>query len=297
MEPFEFKAGAQACASRGLDMCARRIGSSAFYEKHPYCCFCGGSVGAETVEHAPPRVLFRDKKRLKGLEFPACKRCNNGTSDLDQVAALFCLTMGAALNPDMDSEYWEKIFLGVKNNSPEVIDYLARDVEPHFWDLGERRETLIRSKINRKLFHHYLNPWAAKLTYAIWYEVTGTAIDEEIVVYINWLTNEKIMRDGVPEGLFDIAPHGGALQNGKLESSDQFMYRSNLNAIEKLGFVMLETHQSGVACAFIMPKHHRKERYLPTQRGSLFATSPEKGIEAWSPYSLGFMNCDLDEPV
>jgi hypothetical protein len=47
---------------------------------HPWCCFCGGSEAAVSLDHQPARIIFPDKHRPKGLEFPACAVCNNQTS-------------------------------------------------------------------------------------------------------------------------------------------------------------------------------------------------------------------------
>jgi hypothetical protein len=49
------------------------------------CIYCAGENVATTIEHMPPISLFEGRQRPKGLEFPACQPCNNGTghSDLD----------------------------------------------------------------------------------------------------------------------------------------------------------------------------------------------------------------------
>lgn len=47
---------------------------------HPYCCFCGGTVPAVSLDHQPARIMFPDRLRPKGLEFPACETCNAQTS-------------------------------------------------------------------------------------------------------------------------------------------------------------------------------------------------------------------------
>ena len=40
------------------------------------CCFCGGTEAAVNMDHQPARVMFPDRHRPKGLEFPACSVCN-----------------------------------------------------------------------------------------------------------------------------------------------------------------------------------------------------------------------------
>lgn len=51
-----------------------------FVSRHPWCCFCGGTQPARSIDHQPPRIWFPDKHRPKGLEFPACEVCNAQTS-------------------------------------------------------------------------------------------------------------------------------------------------------------------------------------------------------------------------
>ena len=66
-----------------------------FLKQHPFCCFCGGEKPATTIDHVPSIQLFRLKKRPKGLEFPACKQCNQSTGTHELVAAFL-------------SRFWEK---------------------------------------------------------------------------------------------------------------------------------------------------------------------------------------------
>jgi hypothetical protein len=47
-----------------------------------------GGIGADTIEHMPPIQMFRLRQRPKGMEYPACRRCNNGTGVSDLIASL-----------------------------------------------------------------------------------------------------------------------------------------------------------------------------------------------------------------
>lgn len=49
------------------------------------CVYC--SRPPESVEHMPPIGLFARRHRPQGLEFPACKACNNGTRAADLATA------------------------------------------------------------------------------------------------------------------------------------------------------------------------------------------------------------------
>ena len=56
--------------------------------EHPFCCYCGGLKPATTIDHQPPKILFPNKHRPKGLEFSACEDCNRASSGDDAVFAL-----------------------------------------------------------------------------------------------------------------------------------------------------------------------------------------------------------------
>jgi len=67
---------------------ARRRAHAQLLSSSPWCIYCGGSQPADTIEHMPPVMMFIRKQRPKGLEFPSCRECNNGTSKSDLVASL-----------------------------------------------------------------------------------------------------------------------------------------------------------------------------------------------------------------
>jgi len=67
---------------------ARRRAHAQLLSSSPWCIYCGGSQPADTIEHMPPVMMFIRKQRPKGLEFPSCRKCNNGTSKSDLVASL-----------------------------------------------------------------------------------------------------------------------------------------------------------------------------------------------------------------
>ncbi len=64
------------------------------------CIYC--ERRADDVEHMPPRVMFKEKLRLSGLEFPSCRPCNKGTSAADLVASFV-----ARLDPDGHVQGWQ----------------------------------------------------------------------------------------------------------------------------------------------------------------------------------------------
>lgn len=245
---------------------------------HPFCCFCGGTTPTETVEHAPPKAFFKDKNRLKGLEFPACRRCNNGSSQLDQVASLLCLAMSDALNNNIDQDYIERLIRGVRNNTPEVLDYLSGPAQKDIVRIRGLFLNTMRVTFDRRLMTEWLNPWAAKQAYALWYEHSKSILDENSSVFTCWLTNDKLIRSGIPSKLFDIATEPGFLIQGSKTSSEQFFYRYSANFDIGIGLFAIGAQNSALAIALVVKDEFINDLNDNVNQFSKFKSDAERGI-------------------
>src|SRR5688572_17251940 len=98
---------------------AKRRAHASILKLDPRCIYCGER--ADTIEHMPPRMMFRGKQRPKGLEFPSCRPCNNGTSQSDIVASLI-----GRVSPDpttqMEADEFKKLLLSVHQNVPGLLE-------------------------------------------------------------------------------------------------------------------------------------------------------------------------------
>jgi len=100
-----------------------------FKKKHPFCCLCGGEIPTQTIEHAPPKIMFWDKQRWPGLEVPACQRCNHGSSQSDQLAAFYAIAQspdfyGTDTNEDR-IKFFDKLGRGCQNNISEFGSFFV----------------------------------------------------------------------------------------------------------------------------------------------------------------------------
>ena len=103
------------------------------------------------------------------------------------------LTMGQAFHGPTAHDYWEKLVKGVRNNNREVLGYLKLDgTKDVLYQILGKLEPLKRMEIDRRLFADWLNPWAAKQGYALWYHHTGEILDENARVYVRWILNDSI---------------------------------------------------------------------------------------------------------
>jgi hypothetical protein len=98
----------------------RKRGHAAILAANPFCIYCGGTERATTIDHMPPRIMFRSEHRPGQFEFPSCAPCNQRTKATDQFAAYI-----GRLYPDpttaAELEDVRKILDALKNNLPEVL--------------------------------------------------------------------------------------------------------------------------------------------------------------------------------
>lgn len=174
----------------------------------------------------PPIQMFRERQRPKGLEFPACKACNHGTSHADLVASL----MGR-LYPDAKTERAKeevkKILKSVANNIPGLLQEmeirragqkLARRTIPNLpTDGGVMRA-------DGPIMTRHMRTFGAKLGFALHYEAHRTPVPIEGGVQAIYFTNVNVARGEIPHRLIELMPEPRTLSQGTRNVSEQFKY-------------------------------------------------------------------------
>jgi hypothetical protein len=203
----------------------KRKTQAALLAKRPGCIYCAGAATATTIEHMPPISLFEGRQRPKGLEFPACRACNNGTGHSDLVAALLARTWFGA-ESEVQRKDVAKIFRGIGNNIPALL---------HEMNLGRGAEKLARKRHNLSadvhplradgpvLTHHILT-FAAKLGFALHYDANGSPVPVAGGVQVMWFSNLQAMKGQIPKELSELLPSPSTLQQGAKSVADQFKY-------------------------------------------------------------------------
>ena len=216
---------------------------------HPRCCICAGGSPTETIEHAPPKIMFWGKLRPKGMEVPACKRCNSEKSRMDQLAA-FC-AFSQYVDPingysDEKMRDFEKVSQGCINNIPDMRDLFK--LPP---DNGEKYQAVIFD--NQRLFIEKLNPWAAKQALAHWFHFTdGRVFPSEGLIAIRWLTNVELSQNAkVFTDLLRMLGRSSGLKQGQWDVDDQFFIRWNINNEEKIGAMLCRYHGTAFVAALV----------------------------------------------
>ena len=80
----------------------------------PLCIYCGKRSGS-TEDHVPPRSLFPKPRPSNLVKVPACRECNAGFSDDDEMLALF-ICLQAGMVGKWQSELHEKVKRAVQKN-------------------------------------------------------------------------------------------------------------------------------------------------------------------------------------
>jgi hypothetical protein len=174
----------------------------------------------------PPISLFEGRQRPKGLEFPACGACNNGTGHSDLVAAMLVRTWPEDLNSQIQQKDAIKIFKAIGNNVPGLL----QEMNP-----GRAAEKLARKRHNLStdvhplradgpiLTHHILT-FAAKLGFALHYDAKGSPVPIAGGALVMWFSNLQAMEGKIPSTLFDMLPSPSTLQQGTKSVANQFKY-------------------------------------------------------------------------
>lgn len=205
------------------------------------CCFCGGLVPADTVDHVPLRAAFTGNVGPEGFEFPACSGCNSGSADSEQVFALYARLSDQTDRND-DKTHNDNLIRGVRNNYPELLP------NPHLPANQKRRalrhfgwlkpDGMLLDDVNlvgvpAKVGDH-IEMVAIKLLAALHYKHLGRALDDQHAVFGAWSQQGLPGVDEAQDVLFSSMPQLviGARVNTNI--GDQFAYRWGQNVKESL---------------------------------------------------------------
>lgn len=210
---------------------ARRRAHAAILEKSPWCIYCGGETPANTIDHMPPIQMFLARQRPKGLEFPACNDCNQGTRHADLVAALMGRMYPDAKGESAQQEV-KKLLSAIANNIPGLLEEM---------EVGRAGQKLARRRIpnmphdggvlraNGPIVTRHMKMFGAKLGFAFHYEAHKTPIPIAGGVQPMYFTNVNAARGELPMDLIALLPEPKTLEQGSRTVSEQFKIFVGLN--------------------------------------------------------------------
>lgn len=209
----------------------RETFSQRIRREQPFCIFCGGSTPSETVEHYPPRSIFDGKHRPRGLEFGACKECNEASREADLVVAMLSRMM-----PDSKSETGRAEVQRLINSALRIPGF-SKEVRPERDQLG----TLVRYRdiaaqlpswkflrIDGAIVARSMTIFASKLGLALHTATTGRILPPTGAVAVQWYSNLQAYQDALPKEFLAMCGPGRTLRQGDFEVGEQFRVASVL---------------------------------------------------------------------
>jgi hypothetical protein len=173
----------------------------------------------------PPVMMFLRKQRPKGLEFPSCRECNNGTSKSDLVASFVGRLSVDPSTEDAAAEV-KRLFRSVRNNVPGLLQ------EMHIGRAGQKLagKTLPLQegggvvRTNGPLVTKHMLVFGAKLGFALHYEALQMVVPETGGVQPRWFSNAQAARGEIPKELFSLLPATRhTLKQGRREVSNHHL--------------------------------------------------------------------------
>lgn len=213
------------------------------FREHPVCCYCGGNTPATTIDHMPPSVFFYRKHRPKGLELPACERCNHGTSKDEQIVAMI-----SRMDPVDSSDKYHRetklIMQAVASNHPTLFKSLFSSEEERY-DFVEKQLGMTPDrdydvskvplmKVDGPELTHSMMTFGRKLTCAIHYYCTRQIIPPTGTLSVIWRSNIQISEGAIPESFLSLLGPAQTLKQGTFSVEDQFAVRTAHSSDGKL---------------------------------------------------------------
>jgi hypothetical protein len=209
------------------------------------CIYC--AAVPDTLEHMPPRAMFRSTHRPSGLEFGTCTSCNNGTSAADLVASF----VARLIQGNDDPNEWHHTEARAKLRTlrlkaPDFLLELFRpDKNKEIWrpSPGGVLTKAVSVHADGPHTKAYLDVFAAKLGMALYREHVGTPLPVVGGVQSRWFLNAGLAQEAA-DSVMRIMPLFSTLKQGGFSRPGQFGYRYNCDL--KSIFAALAWFHSGL---------------------------------------------------
>lgn len=207
----------------------RETFSQRIRREQPFCIFCGGDTPSETLEHYPPRSIFDGKHRPQGMEFGACRECNEASREADLVAATLSRMMPNPKSAAGREEVRKLI------NSVWRIPGFAREFQPdrnqaatlnRLRDIAPRLPSWNFVRIDGPIVAKSMTIFGSKLGLALHTATTGRILPASGAVAVQWYSNLQAYQDALPKEFLAMCGPGRTLRQGDFEVGEQFTVHS-----------------------------------------------------------------------
>ena len=221
----------------------------------------------------PPRMMFRLNQRPKGLEFPSCGPCNQGTSRVGVVASFMArIFLGIATSAD-DAE-WDKVMREVRRVAPDLMGemWMPRDeMRLALWSEGVFDPGLASFRANGPILGAHMQAFAAKIGFALHYEATGDVVPASGRVQVRWFTSSEVHGGRLPPDLLASIGTPRIMRQGRITSEGDFEYGwGDFAGDPGVPIYYARVRDAFVVSAFVVPD----EALLPFPVGALATFAP-----------------------
>lgn len=256
---------------------ARRL---RFLEKHPYCCFCGGSTSTETEDHIPARSLFDGRQWPEGYVFPACKSCNHqSSSDELLVAWLSRFRISGHWSTEQEQEF-ERLCKDVQRRHPKIWEgikemprvqsrRLAKDARLERFKTDDLTYAVTIPQELMTAVERY----GIKLAKALHFKQTGRIVPVDSHIVARALTNAETLTSDIAPRVLAVLPGSPVLQRSNTPLQDQFHYQYGIVEGGEASAFLISIRQSMVIAAFVFCD---RARYLESKAAKLLQDMGDK---------------------
>lgn len=205
---------------------AKRTLTQRLIEAQVFCTYCGGETPGTTVDHMPPRTIFTNKDRPKGMEFLSCEACNGGGS-LDELAVSVLSRAHSDDRSEAEREYLGKLTSALQTNLPDLLLEM-RPTERQKRRFREAYGEMDGGPINASgpLLTAVMHRFGAKLGLAMHRHVTGRIVPTTGVASVIWYTNNCALTGRFPDSVYEFLGPPETLRQGQKHVADQFQVAS-----------------------------------------------------------------------
>jgi hypothetical protein len=247
---------------------AKRTHTQRLIAEQVYCTYCGGDTPGTTVDHMPPRSVFTNKDRPKGMEFLACQGCNDG-SRLDELAVSVLSRAYADDRSEAERQYLQRLTSSLATNLPELLLEM-RPTPRQKRSFSRTYEGVEGGALNASgpLLTRVMHRFGAKLGLAMHRHVTGRVVPVSGIASVIWYTNNCAMTGRFPANVHEILGPPETLRQGEKHVADQFQVASAVPSDSTLMSVHMATFRRSFAVLTFVAEHD--ELLGPSREGTAF---------------------------
>ncbi|GAA0493386.1 hypothetical protein GCM10009097_06510 [Pigmentiphaga daeguensis] len=203
-----------------------------FLAKHPFCCYCGGTTEATTIDHWPSRAIFDNRQWPERYAFPACFACNADSAPLETAFAVIC-RIGRQRDDAQTLEQDARLLRAFSETFPAL--YRAMFPSPNKVRRLLRHRNLALPAgmstadvpivlLEAPEFHQIVRRCATKLFLSLHYMHGGAILPPEGGILFRWFTNGLLPEEWPPRLVDKFEMEPAKLERHKVDLGSQFSY-------------------------------------------------------------------------